>query len=237
MQKTKFLPASSRGNTNIGWLNGYHSFSFASFYHEDRLPFGPLVIMNEDTIQPETGFGTHPHSIMEIITIVLEGFLRHRDNTGKEGTIQSGDVQVMSAGKGITHSEYNPDPHKKLRLLQIWISPDKKNVEPRYQQFFIGKEKPNEFYQLVAPYPGEGGAWIYQKTWIHLGNFDGNKSTSYSVKHVGNGIYLYLIAGSIRYADQLLGPGDALKIEDSETFNLDIVEQSKILLIEVPLDK
>jgi redox-sensitive bicupin YhaK (pirin superfamily) len=235
MEKIKLLPASTRGNTNVGWLNGYHSFSFSEPAANGRGAFGPLIVLNEDTVLPGTGFGTHSHSNMEIITIPLEGSISHRDTTGKEARLKSGDVQVMSAGTGIAHSEHNLDREKVLRFLQIWIVPDRKNVEPRYQQVSIGDNNPNQFHQLVSPHPEDGNPWIYQQAWIFLGEFDAGQSVQHLVKKKGDGVYLFLLSGGIVYSGHSLQARDALEIEGGEVLAIEVVEQSKILLIEVPL--
>lgn len=230
-----FLPASTRGHTNIGWLNGFHSFSFGRYYDPSRLAFGALKILNDDTVQPGAGFGTHPHANMEIISIPLSGVISHQDSTGKEATIQTGEVQVMSAGTGIYHSEYNNDQQAPLKALQIWISPDQQNVAPRYQQTRIDTHLPNQFTQLVSPNPDDDGVWIHQKAWLHLGYFEDGSQATYTIKQPGNGVYLFLLEGSIQVGSDVLNSRDALAIQDASQIVITVEKTASMVLIDVPM--
>ncbi len=235
MKNTIFYPSSERGHANHGWLNAHHSFSFASYYNPEKMNFGALRVLNDDEIAAGMGFGTHPHDNMEIITIPLEGDLRHKDSMGNEATINEGYIQVMSAGKGIQHSEYNPNKDKALKLLQLWIMPNKRNVEPRYGDIKLPEFKENNWQQIVSPNADDEGTWIHQNAWLHLGNFNANSNTNYQLKDNANGVYVFLIEGSITIDNQPLNKRDALGIWGIENFDIIVHEKSKILLIEVPL--
>ena len=180
--KSVFHKAESRGHADHGWLNSYHTFSFANYHDVDRMNFGVLRVLNDDTVAPKMGFGTHPHSNMEIVSIPLEGDLEHRDSMNNMSIINEGDIQVMSAGTGITHSEYNKNTDKEVKFLQIWVFPKEKNVSPRYDQISIKEiEKDNEFYQVVSPNKDEQGVWVNQDAWFHLGKFTKGNSDEYKV--------------------------------------------------------
>lgn len=235
MANTFVHPASTRGHTDIGWLNGFHSFSFGRFHEPSRQAFGALKVLNDDTVQPGTGFGTHPHANMEIISIPLSGVISHQDSTGNEATIQTGEVQVMSAGTGIYHSEYNRDRQNLLKFLQIWISPDKEDVEPRYQQVRVNTGQRNGFTQLVSPYPEDEGLWIHQRAWLHLGNFDAGSGATYALKQPGNGVYLFLLEGTVEVAGKVLNARDAIEVWDTDQVEIAVQDKASIVLIEVPM--
>ena len=235
---TKYIlhKANTRGNANHGWLNAYHSFSFASWQNRERNNFGVLRVLNDDTIAAGMGFGTHPHENMEIITIPLEGDLAHKDSMGNEATIKTGDIQVMSAGTGIRHSEFNPNQDQQTKLLQIWLFPNKENVTPRYQQITLDpKDKINNFQQILSPNSDDEVVWIHQDAWFFLGKFDADFATSYSLKKEGNGIYIFLISGNISVNNNVLETRDALGITDFETLEIKITSESEILILEVPM--
>lgn len=228
--------ANTRGYANHGWLEARHSFSFANFYDPERVNFGALRVLNDDKISGGKGFGTHPHDNMEIITIPLEGDLAHKDSMGNGTTIKSGDIQVMSAGTGILHSEFNANQHDFCKLLQIWIFPNKKQVEPRYQQITLDKEKmKNRFLQILSPNKEDEGVWIYQNAWAHIGEFDADQNVKYEIKHKSNGLYIFLIFGSIMVNDQLLEERDGFGIWNIDEVNFKTIKSSKILLLEVPM--
>ena len=235
MANTMFHPTTTRGNTNIGWLNGFHSFSFGPYYNASRLAFGVLKVLNDDTVQPGKGFGTHSHANMEIISIPLSGTISHQDSTGKEALIKTGDVQVMSAGKGIAHSEYNPDANNDLKFLQIWIAPNQQNVQPRYQQLTLGEHTKNQFQQIVSPNPNDEGLWIYQNAWLHLGKFEKGKAANYTLKQPGNGLYIFLLEGKIQVEGKTLKRRDALEIGELHRVSIAVEDAADILLIEVPI--
>ena len=211
--------AGCRGHVDHGWLNTWHSFSFASYYNPDRIHFGALRVLNDDTIQEGMGFGTHPHDNMEIITIVLDGELEHRDSMGNGSVIRSGEVQVMSAGTGIQHSEFNHSNKNEVSLLQIWVFPDKKNVEPRYDQArFQEEEMTDKWRTVVSPDGNEGSLWIHQQAWFSLGVFEPDSTISYQLKKADSVVYVFLISGELEVGSETLNPRDGLCIEqiDSE---------------------
>ena len=193
MAKTILHKASTRDHADHGWLNSYHSFSFANYQNPERVHFGALRVLNDDTVSEGMGFGTHPHDNMEIISIPLEGDLEHKDSMGNTTVIKQGDIQVMSAGIGIKHSEYNKNENEQVKFLQIWIFPNKKNVTPRYDQITLHEaDRHNKLQQILSPNQNDEGVWIYQNAWFHLGKFDKEVSADYHFKQKGNGyIFLY----------------------------------------------
>ena len=235
--KKIFHPASSRGAADHGWLQAKHSFSFANYYDSERVQFGALRVLNDDIIAPGMGFGTHPHDNMEIITIPLEGALEHKDSMDNIGVIETDEIQVMSAGSGVYHSEYNKNKDQSVSLLQIWVFPNKKNVTPRYDQKNIKDlKKVNSFYPIVTPNQNGPGMWIHQDAWFHLGEFDKETRINYDINKKGNGVYAFLIEGSVQIDGESLEKRDALGIWDTESFELLANPNSRILLIEVPLN-
>ncbi len=228
--------AETRGHANHGWLEAYHSFSFANYYNPERVRFGTLRVLNDDIIAAGKGFGMHPHDNMEIITIPLNGALEHKDNIGNSAVINQGDVQVMSAGSGIYHSEYNKNTDKPVGLLQIWIIPDKKNVKPRYDQVSIRDiEKKNKFYQILSPNINDQGVWIHQKAWFSLGKFSSGITDNYRVKQKGNGIYIFVIDGSVEIDGDIITKRDAIGIKNIESITVKSVDDSYVLLIDVSM--
>ncbi|MEE3085319.1 MAG: pirin family protein [Bacteroidota bacterium] len=235
--KTVYHSSETRGQANHGWLNATHSFSFANYYNPDRMNFGALRVLNDDIIAPGMGFGTHPHDNMEIITIPLEGALEHKDSMDNIGVIETDEIQVMSAGSGVYHSEYNKNKDQSVSLLQIWVFPNKKNVTPRYDQKNIKDlKKVNSFYPIVTPNQNGPGMWIHQDAWFHLGEFDKETRINYNIKKKGNGVYAFLIDGSVKIDGESLEKRDALGVWDTENFELLANQNSRILLIEVPLN-
>ncbi len=233
---TVYHEASTRGSANHGWLEAKHSFSFASYQNPDRMNFGVLRVLNDDKIAPSRGFGTHPHDNMEIISIPLEGALEHKDNMGNGAIVQHGDVQVMSAGTGITHSEFNANTDKDMKLLQIWLFPNKKNVTPRYDQISIKDiQKKNEFYQVLSPSADDQGVWIHQDAWFSLGEFDEDTTSHYTINKKGNGVYAFIIEGNAQIGTQALSIRDGFGIWDVEDFSIKANKGSRILLMEVPM--
>jgi redox-sensitive bicupin YhaK (pirin superfamily) len=237
MTNTILHKANTRGHANHGWLNAYHSFSFASWYNSEKVQFGTLRVLNDDTIAAGMGFGTHPHDNMEIITIPLEGDLAHKDNMGNAATIKTGDVQVMSAGTGIQHSEFNPNEDLQTKLFQIWLFPKTRNVEPRYQQITLDvKEQKNNFSQILSPNADDAGVWIHQDAWFYLADFDKDFSKTYELKKEGNGMYVFVISGTITVDGQELEPRDGLGITDFETLTIKATSDAKFLLMEIPME-
>ena len=236
--KTKLFEANSRGNADHGWLKANFSFSFGNYYNPERVQFGMLRVLNDDTIAGGMGFGTHPHANMEIITIPLEGGLKHRDSMGNEGVIRFGEVQVMSAGTGIKHSEMNASQNDTAKTLQLWVFPDEEDVTPRYdQKSFDIENQINKFVTIVSPKDKNDGnaLWVYQQTFFNLGIFEKDTSITYKVNIPENGVYLFLIEGEIEVDNQILKTRDAMGIIDFEQFEIKINSKSKILLIEVPM--
>ena len=234
--KKAFHAAETRGSANHGWLNANHSFSFANYHNPERMNFGALRVLNDDTIAAGMGFGTHPHENMEIITIPMEGDLEHKDSMGNIGVINEGEIQVMSAGTGVHHSEYNKNADQAVKVLQLWVFPKKQNVTPRYDQMSVRDlKKPNDFYQVLSPNSEDAGMWVHQDTWFHLGEFDVEKSLDYTIKKPGNGVYVFVIQGSFNVEGENLKKRDAIGIWDTETINFTAQSQSKVLLVEVPM--
>ena len=232
----KLQKANERGTADHGWLKAIHSFSFASYYHPEKMNFGALRVLNDDIIAGGMGFGMHPHDNMEIITIPLEGALEHKDSIGNIGHIEAGDVQVMSAGTGIRHSEYNKNKDKFLKLFQIWIMPNVRNVPPRYDQISLNlEERHNKLQQIISPNKNEDGIWIHQNAWIHIAKFDANLQTQYTLKSKDNGIYLLNISGEIGVLDQLLESRDAIAITNKEEIEIKAITDAEFLIIEVPM--
>ncbi|MCF8237596.1 MAG: pirin family protein [Saprospiraceae bacterium] len=228
--------ADSRGHANHGWLDSHHSFSFANYYDPERIHFGALRVLNDDVVAPGRGFGTHPHDNMEIISIPLSGDLEHKDSMGNVAVIREGDVQVMSAGTGIYHSEYNRNNDAEVRFLQIWLFPREKQVTPRYDQISIRDvAQKNTFTQILSPSPDDQGVWIHQDAWFSIGDFDAGSIASYSIKKKGNGVYAFILEGNSQIEDQLLGRRDGLGIWDTDQFTFQAKEDSRILLMEVPM--
>ncbi len=229
--------ADSRGKADHGWLNSYHSFSFANYYNPNRMNFGVLRVLNDDRVAANRGFGKHPHDNMEIISIPLEGDLEHQDSIGTVSVIREGDVQVMSAGTGIFHSEMNKNKDKEVKFLQIWVFPKVKNVEPRYDQISIRAiEEKNKFYQVLSPNKDDQGVWIYQDAWFHMGKFEKGKKDSYSIKKEGNGVYIFVLEGNVKVDGQQLERRDGYGIWDIEKFNLEASSDAKVLVMEVPMN-
>lgn len=228
--------AGTRGHANHGWLDSHHTFSFANYYNPDRVHFGVLRVLNDDIVSPGKGFSTHPHDNMEIISIPLEGDLEHKDSIGNAAVIKQGDVQVMSAGTGVFHSEYNKNSDKEVKFLQIWIFPNKKNVEPRYDQIsIVDIEKENEFYQVLSPNPDDQGVWIHQNSWFHLGRFTKEQELTYSMQDPKNGLYVFVLEGNIVAAEQQLESRDGLGLWDVEQVKFKTTANSRVLLMEVPM--
>lgn len=234
--KTVLHKANTRGHANHGWLDAHHSFSFASYYNPERVHFGALRVLNDDIVAGGMGFGFHPHDNMEIITIPLSGQLEHKDSMGNSGVISKGEVQVMSAGTGIEHSEKNKNKDIPVNLLQIWVFPDTKNVEPRYDQraFDLGSEK-NSLLNIVSPMGSAEGLNIHQHAWFHLGKLDKDFSLTYELKDKQNGVYAFVIDGSVTINGEQLNKKDGLGISDAEKLKIKATDDAELLLMEVPM--
>jgi redox-sensitive bicupin YhaK (pirin superfamily) len=229
--------ANTRGYADHGWLKSNHTFSFANYYDPERIHFGALRILNDDFVEAGMGFGTHPHDNMEIISIPLEGDLEHRDSMGNLSIIRHGDIQVMSAGSGITHSEYNKNIDKPVKFLQIWVFPNKRNVTPRYDQITLNlRDRHNRLQQILSPSPEDEGVWIYQNAWFHLGRFDKDITVDYELKQKGNGVYAFVLEGEMTINGIHLQRRDGLGLK--ETGLLKVISDTpgaEVLLMEVPM--
>lgn len=234
--KTVLHKAGTRGHANHGWLDSHHTFSFASYHNPERVHFGVLRVLNDDRVAPGRGFGTHPHNNMEIISIPLKGDLEHKDSMGNQTVIKQGDVQVMSAGTGIHHSEYNKNSDREVKFLQIWVFPDQKNVQPRYDQISVPEEKlQNRFYQILSPNPEDEGVWLHQQAWFHLGQLDQGHAETCQVRRQGNGVYLFMLEGEAEVNGQPLHRRDGLGIWDTDSFTVTATKDARILLMDVPM--
>ncbi len=236
MENTIIHKADTRGHANHGWLNSYHSFSFANYYNPERMHFGVLRVLNDDWVDAGMGFGTHPHDNMEIISIPLDGDLEHKDSMGNLAVIKNGDIQVMSAGTGITHSEYNKNQDKPVKFLQIWVFPNKRNVKPRYDQITLkAEDRHNQLQQIVSPNPDDAGAWIHQNAWFHLGNLDAGYKTEYNLKAKENGVYVFVLSGELNLNKQLLNQRDGFGIWNIDKLEIEAKTNAEILIMEVPM--
>ncbi|MCM4152362.1 pirin family protein [Arenibacter sp. N53] len=235
--KTIKYAAESRGHAHHGWLNSYHSFSFANYHNPERMNFGVLRVLNDDTVSGGQGFGQHPHKNMEIISIPLKGDLEHKDSMGNTTVIKEGDVQVMSAGTGVFHSEYNKNKNEEVQFLQIWVIPKVQNVSPRYDQISTRDlATKDSFYQILSPNKSDQGVWIHQDAWFSLGDFETGNTSTYTLNKAGNGLYMFVLEGEITIGEQKLGRRDALGIWETNEITLASSEPSKVLLMEVPMN-
>lgn len=235
--KTILHKAATRGFADHGWLKSHHTFSFANYYNPERMNFGVLRVLNDDMVESGMGFGTHPHRDMEIISIPLEGDLEHKDSMGTTAVIRKGEIQVMSAGTGVMHSEYNKNSDEKVKFLQIWVIPNKMNVTPRYDQISIKENaKPNDFQQILSPNEDDKGVWIHQDAWFNLANFDQGVSKEYRIHKKGNGVYVFVLKGGAKIGDQILETRDGFGIWETDSFKLEATEDAEILLMEVPME-
>lgn len=233
--KTVLHQAATRGHANFGWLDSYHSFSFGHYYDPERVHFGALRVLNDDTVSAGMGFGKHPHDNMEIVSIPLSGDLHHQDSTGRDEIIREHDVQIMSAGSGIAHSEYNANKDKPVKFLQIWVMPKDKNIEPRYEQkSFKPENRLNQLLNVVAP-DNADAVWINQDAWFSLGNFTKDFTTTYQPKKSGNGVYIFVLEGSLEVAGQTIGTRDGIGISELESLDIKANTDAQIVLIEIPM--
>lgn len=235
--RTIYHAADSRGDANHGWLKSKHTFSFANYHNPERMGFGALRVINDDFVIAGQGFGKHSHRDMEIISIPLSGKLGHGDNIGNNGIIETGEIQVMSAGTGITHSEMNADDHEAVSFLQIWVIPNKMNAEPRYQQIRMDElMKPNAFNQILSPNSDDAGVWIHQDAWFSMGDFDKGVTETYPLKNPNNGVYIFVISGKVVVNGNTLDTRDGLGVWDTKNFTMDVLDGAKVLLMEVPIN-
>jgi quercetin 2,3-dioxygenase len=238
MANTILHKAETRGDANHGWLHSRHTFSFANYHNPERMHFGVLRVLNDDYVEAGMGFGTHPHDNMEIISIPLEGDLEHKDSMGNVAVIKSEDIQVMSAGTGVTHSEYNKNKDKPVKFLQIWVFPNKKNVTPRYDQITLNVEdRHNKLQLIVSPNENNASVWINQDAWFHRGKFDKDFSTDYTIKKSSNGVYAFILKGDVTIDGTTLNERDGFGIWDTDKFSIKSNSQdAEVLLMEVPMN-
>lgn len=237
--KTILHKANTRGVADHGWLSSRHTFSFAEYYDPARMHFGALRVLNDDRVAGGMGFGRHPHDNMEIISIPLEGDLEHQDSMGNVAVIRKGDVQVMSAGTGITHSEKNKNHDQEVRFLQIWVFPNVRNAQPRYGQITLDPaERKNRFQQIISPNGNDDGLWIHQNAWFHLGTFDQGASATYPLKDTANGVYVFVIKGRVEVNGVALDERDGLGVEDATELTVTANSpDAEVLLMEVAMIK
>ncbi len=236
MSNTILHKAETRGDANHGWLHSRHTFSFANYYDPERVHFGALRVLHDDIVEAGMGFGMHPHDNMEIISIPLEGDLEHKDSMGNVSLIKHGDVQVMSAGTGIYHSEYNKNKEQPVKFLQIWVIPNQKKVKPRYDQITLNlADRHNKLQQILSPNADDAGVWIYQNAWFHLGNFDKGVASEYNLRAKGNGVYAFILSGRVTINGQQLNARDGFGIWDVDTLSITADSDAEFLLMEVPM--
>lgn len=229
--------ANTRGKAEHGWLNSHHSFSFAKYYNPERMNFGVLRVLNDDIVSEKKGFGTHPHDNMEIVSIPLSGNLEHKDSMGNVAVIKQGDVQVMSAGTGVYHSEYNESQNEPVQFLQIWMFPNKKNVTPRYDQITLDSAKMKDnLYQILSPNANDDGVWAHQDAWWYIGHLNEGFETTYNIKNSSNGVYVFVLEGDVMINDQLLAKRDGYGLWDTKSFHLKTKSEAKVLVMDVPMD-
>jgi redox-sensitive bicupin YhaK (pirin superfamily) len=234
--KTVLHKANTRGHANHGWLNSYHTFSFAGYHNPERIQFGALRVLNDDSVSGGMGFGKHPHDNMEIISIPLSGDLEHADSMGNVAVIKQNDVQIMSAGTGIFHSEKNRNQDETVKFLQIWVFPKVQDIQPRYEQkTYTPESRVNKLQEVVSPIQGSEGLWINQDAWFHLGNFKSGFSISYHLKQKGNGVYVFVLDGTLSVNDHTLNTRDGLGVWDVDVLNLKADTNAQVLLMEVPM--
>lgn len=234
--KTVYHPASERGHVNFGWLDSHHSFSFGNWHDPEKVHFGALRVLNDDIVKGGGGFDTHPHENMEIISIPLKGAIAHKDSTGTEGIIYSGDVQIMSAGSGIRHSEYNASHYDAVNFLQIWVFPKQQNIKPRHdQKTFDQTARKGEWQVVVSPKTEEGGVWINQDARMAMTKLDAGKEISFTPAFPGNGVYLFVLEGEVEAGGKKLGRRDGLGVSGMEQFTVKAETNAELLAIEVPM--
>ncbi len=230
--------ADTRGKANHGWLNSNHSFSFANYYNPERMNFGVLRVLNDDVVSAGMGFGTHPHNNMEIISIPLEGDLEHKDSMGTSAIIKQGDIQVMSAGTGIMHSEYNANKDKEVKFLQIWVVPNKEAVEPRYDQITLNlADRKNKLQQVLSPNADDEGVWIHQNAWFNMTSLEKGKSLNYQLNDSQrNGVYAFVIEGNVTINGQRLERRDGFGLWDLDNLEIKTDSNAELLLMEVAMN-
>ncbi len=236
MAQTVLHHAGTRGHADHGWLKSYHTFSFADYYNPTRIQFGALRVLNDDQVAGGMGFGEHPHKNMEIVSIALEGDLQHEDSMGNVAVISPGEIQVMSAGTGITHKEFNKHKDQLVKFLQIWIIPNQEEVTPRYDQLQVDDpSKINQLVQILSPYPADEGVWLHQDAWFNMGKFDQDTDLTYQVKQEGNGVYFFVLKGIVTVHGQALNERDGFGVWDTQSIDLKASAGAQVLLMDVPM--
>ena len=234
--KSVLHKANTRGHANHGWLDSHHSFSFANYHNPERMNFGVLRVLNDDVVDGGKGFGRHPHDNMEIISIPLQGDLEHKDSMGNVTVIKEGDVQVMSAGTGVFHSEYNKSKNDEVRFLQIWMFPNKKNVTPRYDQITLDANKANNnLQQILSPNQNDEGVWAHQNAWFHIGEFENGCEETYQLNDKQNGVYVFVLEGEVQIEGQDLSKRDGFGVWDTDEISIKATKDAKVLLMDVPM--
>lgn len=234
--KSVLHKAETRGHANHGWLDSHHTFSFANYYNPDRMHFGALRVLNDDEVAPGRGFGTHPHDNMEIISIPLEGDLEHKDSMGTTAVIKAGDIQVMSAGTGVYHSEYNKNSDRPVKFLQIWMFPNQRDVAPRYDQITLDPgQLTNRLQQILSPNPDDAGVWVHQNAWFHLGDLQAGREQTYTLRDPNNGLYVFVIKGDLTVGEQALHQRDGYGIWEIDAATIKTDSDARVLLMEVPM--
>lgn len=235
--KSVLHKADTRGHANHGWLDSHHTFSFAGYHNPTRVNFGALRVLNDDVVKGGGGFGQHPHDNMEIISIPLRGALEHGDNTGGRGVIKSGEVQIMSAGSGIAHSERNASKSEDVNFLQIWVFPKVRNIQPRYdQKLFSADDRINKFQTVVAPEENRDSLWINQDAWFSIGRLSKDFFTEYKVNKNGNGVYAFVLEGDVTINGEKLNKRDGLGVWETDMVSFSADSDAEVLLLEVPMN-
>jgi len=234
--KSVLHKAKTRGHANHGWLDSHHTFSFANYRNPERMNFGVLRVLNDDIVAGGKGFGRHPHDNMEIISIPLQGDLEHQDSMGNKTVIKQGDVQVMSAGTGVQHSEYNKNKDEEVRFLQIWMFPNKKNVTPRYDQITLDTAKgKNNLQQILSPNSNDEGVWVHQNAWFYIGNLEAGYKETYQLHDKKNGVYVFVLEGEVNISGQDLEKRDGYGVWETDSITISASKDAKILLMDVPM--
>jgi redox-sensitive bicupin YhaK (pirin superfamily) len=237
MSKTVLHTAASRGGADHGWLKSAHTFSFSGYFNPERVQFGALRVLNDDEVDGGRGFGEHPHDNMEIISIPLSGALEHKDSMGNVATIERGEIQAMSAGTGIYHQEYNKNKNEPAKFLQIWLFPNKRNVEPRYDQLKIASPSAgNPLVQVLSPNADDAGVWIHQDAWFNMGKLENDATVTYQIQKPGNGAYIFVLEGKINVDGQALGRRDGFGIWETEGFTITGGENAEFLIMDIPME-
>ncbi len=237
MSKKIIHKANTRGHANHGWLDSHHTFSFARYHNPERMNFGLLRVLNDDIVAPGMGFGAHPHDNMEIISIPLSGELAHQDSTGNKKVIKTNDVQIMSAGSGLTHSEFNNSKTEQVNFLQIWVFPKEQDIKPRYEQkTFNPANRQNKLQTVVSPEKDAESIWINQDAWFTLGSLKAGFAEDYKLHKSGNGVYAFVLEGDVEIDGEKLSKRDGIGVSDTDTISIKASSEAELLLMEIPMN-